>query len=156
MQDSVHVRWMIRRDMPAVLYIEQVSFEFPWSEADFIRCLRQRNTIGFVAERAEEVVGLSIYSLHSNRIALLNFAVDPWHRRRGVGRAMIDNLTGKLSAERRRRIGVTIRERNLPGQLFLQAMGFRASQIVRAPYEDTDEDGIVFRYQVTQDATARG
>ena len=39
---AVHIRWMIRRDMPEVLQIEAASFEFPWLEDDFIRCLRQR------------------------------------------------------------------------------------------------------------------
>ena len=38
----VHIRWMIRRDMPEILAIEDESFEFPWIEGDFIRCLRQR------------------------------------------------------------------------------------------------------------------
>ena len=47
---NVHIRWMIRRDMPEVLQIERTSFEYPWSEEDFIRCLRQRNCIGMVAE----------------------------------------------------------------------------------------------------------
>ncbi len=28
----VHIRWMIRRDMPEVLAIEDESFEFPWLE----------------------------------------------------------------------------------------------------------------------------
>ncbi len=37
----VHIRWMIRRDMAAVLEIENQSFEYAWSEDDFIRCLRQ-------------------------------------------------------------------------------------------------------------------
>ena len=46
----VHIRWMIRRDMADVLAIENASFEFPWLEDDFIRCLRQRNCIGMVAE----------------------------------------------------------------------------------------------------------
>jgi len=49
----VHIRWMIRRDMPEVLEIEDRSFEFSWSEEDFIRCLRQRNCIGMVAEHDE-------------------------------------------------------------------------------------------------------
>ena len=39
----VHIRWMIRRDMAEVLDIEGQCFEFPWSEDDFVRCLRQRN-----------------------------------------------------------------------------------------------------------------
>ena len=52
-QLSVHIRWMIRRDMSDVLEIENNSFEFPWFEEDFIRCLRQRNCIGMVAEYDE-------------------------------------------------------------------------------------------------------
>ena len=39
-QLKVHIRWMIRRDMPEVLDVENDGFEFPWSEDDFIRCLR--------------------------------------------------------------------------------------------------------------------
>ncbi|MDA8746115.1 ribosomal-protein-alanine N-acetyltransferase RimI, partial [Rubripirellula amarantea] len=57
----VHIRWMIRRDMPAVLAIENKSFEFSWTEEDFIRCLRQRNCIGMVAEENDQVVGFMIY-----------------------------------------------------------------------------------------------
>ena len=53
---NVHIRWMIRRDMSEVLEIEKSSFEFPWSEEDFIRCLRQRNCIGMVAEFDDRVV----------------------------------------------------------------------------------------------------
>ena len=71
----VHIRWMIRRDMPEVLAIEGESFEFPWLEDDFIRCLRQRNCIGMVAEHEDRVVGFMIYELHKTRIHVLNFAV---------------------------------------------------------------------------------
>ena len=35
-QVRVHIRWMIRRDMPEVLHTEQESFEFAWSEEDFL------------------------------------------------------------------------------------------------------------------------
>ncbi|MGL4463263.1 MAG: ribosomal-protein-alanine N-acetyltransferase RimI, partial [Planctomycetia bacterium] len=38
----VHIRWMIRRDMPEVLHIEQESYDFAWTEEDFLQCLRQR------------------------------------------------------------------------------------------------------------------
>ena len=81
-QLGVHIRWMIRRDMPEVLKIEAGSFEFPWSEEDFIRCLRQRNCIGMVAEHDERVVGFMIYELHKSRLHIINFAVHPTFRRR--------------------------------------------------------------------------
>ena len=61
LQVPVHIRWMIRRDMPEVLAIEGQSFEFPWSEEDFLRCLRQRKCIGMVAEQHERVIGFMIY-----------------------------------------------------------------------------------------------
>src|SRR5690348_2779098 len=46
---AVHIRWMIRRDMPEVMRTERASFEYSWTEDDFLRCLRQRNCIGMVA-----------------------------------------------------------------------------------------------------------
>ena len=94
----VHVRWMIRRDMPEVLAIEGQSFEFPWAEDDFLRQLRQRNCIGMVADHGDEVVGFMIYELHKTRLHVLNFAVAPEHRRRGIGRQMMAKLMGKLSS----------------------------------------------------------
>ena len=116
----VHIRWMIRRDMPEVLAIENRSFEFPWSDEDFIRCLRQRNCIGMVAEYDERVVGFMIYELHKNRLHVLNFAVRPEFRRRGVGTSMMRKLIGKLSDQRRNRILLEIRETNLDAQLFFR------------------------------------
>ncbi len=145
----VHIRWMIRRDMPEVLAIENRSFEFPWSDEDFIRCLRQRNCIGMVAEYDERVVGFMIYELHKNRLHVLNFAVRPEFRRRGVGRSMIRKLIGKLSDQRRNRILLEIRETNLDAQLFFRDCGFRAISVLREFYEDSPEDAYLmqFRYR---------
>ena len=146
-QLPVHIRWMIRRDMPEVLAIESQSFEFPWSEEDFIRCLRQRNCIGMVAEHNERVVGFMIYELHKNRLHILNFAVNEQMRRRRVGTQMIRKLASKLSRERRSRIMLEIRETNLPAQLFFRAAGFRAISVLRAFYDDTPEDAYLMQYR---------
>jgi len=138
---------MIRRDMAAVLQIEQHSFEFPWTEDEFIRCLRQRDCIGMVAERSEQVVGFMIYELHKNRIHILSFAVHPEFRRQGVGRAMIDKLVSKLAYQRRNRIVLEVRETNLHAQLFFRQLGFRATSVLRSFYEDTPEDAFLMQYR---------
>jgi ribosomal-protein-alanine N-acetyltransferase len=138
---------MIRRDMPAVLGIEGACFEFPWSEDDFIRCLRQRNCIGMVAEEDDQVVGFMIYELHKNRLHILNFAVHPSQRRSGIGRAMINKLLGKLSHERRNRIMLEVRETNLIAQLFFKSIGFRAISVLRDFYDDTVEDAYLMQYR---------
>ena len=149
----VHIRWMIRRDMPEVLRIEDQSFEFPWSEEDFIRCLRQRNCIGMVAEYDERVVGFMIYELHKNRLHVLNFGVNNEYRRLGAGRQMVDKLIGKLSHQRRSRILLEVRETNLEAQLFFRACDFRAITVLRDFYDDTTEDAYLmeYRYQAEQE-----
>lgn len=150
----VHVRWMIRRDMPDVLRIEQQAFEFPWYEDDFVRCLRQRNCIGMVAEASERVVGFMVYELHKHRLHILNFAVDERLQRRGVGSQMAKKLVGKLSHDRRSRIVLEIRETNLPAQLFFRTLGFRATTVLRQFYEDTPEDAYLMQYRYSAAAAA--
>jgi ribosomal-protein-alanine N-acetyltransferase len=145
-QVRVHIRWMIRRDMPEVLAIEHASFEYPWCEEEFLRVLRQRNCIGMVAEYGERVVGFMIYELHKNRLHVLDFATHPEFRRQGVGHQMVAKLVGKLSSHRRTRIALSVRETNLAGQLFFRIQGFRAMEVIREHYMDTAEDAYVMQY----------
>jgi len=150
-QVRVHIRWMIRRDMPEVLQTEQESFEFSWTEEDFLRCLRQRNCIGMVAEQGEKVVGFMIYELHKAKLHILNFAVHPSQRRSAVGAQMVAKLISKLSSHRRTRITLEVRETNLTAQLFFRHQGFRAVRVLRAYYEDSGEDAFLMQYKIAED-----
>ncbi len=142
----VHVRWMIRRDLPEVLRTELASFEHAWSEEDFLRCLRQRHCIGMVAEMGEQLVGFMIYEVHKTSLHLLNFAVHPAARRMGVGTRMIQRLIEKMEAHRRRKITLVVRERNLAAQLFFRKMGFQAVRLLRGFYSDSGEDAYQMEY----------
>lgn len=154
---TAHIRWMIRRDMPDVLGIENDCFEFSWTEEDYIRCLRQRNCIGMVAECDDRVVGFMIYELHKNRLHILNFAVHSDYRRRGIGNTMMQKLLGKLSQERRNRIMLEVRETNLDAQLFFKNIGFKAISVLRDFYDDATEDAYLMqcRYQPTAEELAQ-
>ena len=44
-QVRVHIRWMIRRDMPEVLAIEHAGFEYPWCEEEFLRVLLEEGLV---------------------------------------------------------------------------------------------------------------
>ena len=150
-QLRVHIRWMIRRDMPEVLQTEQESFEYSWTEEDFLRCLRQRNCIGMVAEQGEKVVGFMIYELHKAKLHILNFAVHPLCRRGGVGAQMVAKLISKLSSHRRTRITLEVRETNLTAQLFFRAQDFKAVRVLRSYYEDSGEDAFLMQYRLADD-----
>jgi len=150
-QLRVHIRWMIRRDMPEVLQTETESFEVAWTEEDFLRCLRQRNCIGMVAEQGEKVVGFMIYELHKSKLHILNFAVQPAHRRSGVGAQMVAKLISKLSSHRRTKITLEVRETNLPAQLFFRTQGFKAMRVMRSYYDDSGEDAFLMQYRLIDD-----
>ena len=145
---KVQIRWLIRRDMADVLEIENKSFDYPWSEEDFLTCLRQRNCIGMVAEYDQKIVGFMIYELHKSNLRVLNFAVDSNHRRMRVGHQMVQRLIDKLSQQRRKEIVLETRETNLDAQLFFQKQGFRAVSVMRNHYEDTEEDAYVLKYNL--------
>ena len=147
----VHIRWMIRRDMPEVLQAEQLSFEYAWTEEDFLRCLRQRNCIGMVAELGEKVVGFMIYELQRHKLYTLNFAVHPAWRRLRIGSQMVDKLISKLSTHRRTRITLDVRESNVAAQLFFWKQEFRAVKVQRGFYEDSGEDAYLMEYRFGED-----
>lgn len=143
----VHIRWMLRRDLPEVQAIERGCFEFPWQEEDFRTCMDQRNCIGMVAEHSDRIVGFMIYEHQSSRIHVLNFAVAPDYQRRGVGSQMLAKLIGKLRSQRRSRIVLEVRETNLAAQLFFRENGFRAVAVLRGFYKDTPEDAYLMEYR---------
>lgn len=146
------VRWLIRRDMPEVMEIENRSFEFPWVEDEFLACLRQRNCIGTVYESPNGLIhGFMIYELHKDTLRILNLAVAPKVRRTGVGRAMIQRLMDKLSQQKRHTIEAEVRETNVVAQSFLSGAGFRAVKVLRRHYDDTNEDAYLFRYTLPVD-----
>lgn len=149
-QNRLHIRWMIRRDMNEVLQTERQSFEYAWTEEDFLRCLRQRNCIGMVAEMNDRVVGFMIYELHKSKLHVLNFAVAPNCRRMGIGAQMVEKLIAKLSSHRRTKITLAIRERNLAAQLFFRGVDFKAVKVLRNYYEDSREDAFLMEYRVPE------
>jgi len=147
------VRWMLKEDLETVLRIEQESFEFPWTESEFLACIQRPNCIAMVAVVQEKVVGYMIYEMGPQWFQILNLAVDAEYRRHGVGRVLVQRLINKLSPRRRHRITLHVRETNLPAQLFFKAIGFRAKAILHDHYPDTAEDAYLMTYELVPHVT---
>ena len=142
------IRWMLNRDHDTVLEIEGRSFESPWTKQELLASLKQRNVIGCVYQRlSREIEGYMVYSLHKERLEILNLAVAPESRRNGIGRTMIQRLIDKLAQQNRQLVGCWVSERNVTGQLFLAGCGLRAEKTERDRYE-SGHDGIWFEYRV--------
>ncbi len=145
------IRWMIRRDMPEVLAIENSTTEHPNNEQQLLKMLRRKNCIGMVAEHGEKIVGFMIYELHKDRITVADFAVHPDYQKMRVGWKMIAKLVGKLSSGKYRLVRFYVRETNLAAQLFLRRLNFAALRTERAFFADTKEDAYVMEYEFDEE-----
>lgn len=154
------IRWMIRKDMPEVLRIEEESFDHPWSEQTILDVLRQRNCIAMLIQHKDEttghneIAGFMIYELHKTRLHLLDLAIARKHRRKGLGTQLMQKLVGKLSAVRRSSLVVEVCERNMTAQMFFRELGFKAVRVIRGHYEITNEDAYQFVWRIPVEALA--
>lgn len=151
---DVQIRWLIRRDLPDVLRIEDESYSDPWGEQEFLFNLRQRNCIGMVAEYEHNVVGFMIYELHKEKIRILKMAVGENCRRCEIGSQMVIRLKDKLSQQRRDELIADVDEFNLPAQLFLKSHGFNAVLVIRGHYDNPVRDAYQMQFKVEENCFA--
>jgi ribosomal-protein-alanine N-acetyltransferase len=129
---------MIGRDMKEVLDIENQSFEYPWGEEDFLRCLHERDITGRVIEVDEMIVGFIVYRLYKRHSEILDIAVHRNFRRMGAGGILVQKVVRALT-KKRTHILCYVSEHNLVAQIWLREMGFIASgKPVRDWYEYQD------------------
>ena len=143
-QSKLLIRWVINRDFPEIVGIENESFEFPWREEDFIRLLRRRDCVGVVAETNDHIAGYMLYERNEGCIDLLSLAVDPKFRRAGVGTELI----AKLSHSRHPVLAVSVRDSNLSAHLFFRSLRFRCIQVRHHYYHNTADDAYDFVYDI--------
>jgi len=148
------IRWLVQRDMADVVDMERDSYEYPWSEADFINALRQCGCIGIVAEQRRSVVAFCIYEVRRREIEVLNLAVTQDVRRTGVGCRLIDSLKEKLSARSRRELVAIVGDDSLDTHHFLKDQGFTATSVLKEYFAPDGGDAYVMRYCINNTAPA--
>src|SRR5215208_2379963 len=89
---EVLVRALAYSDLPAVIAIERRSFPTPWSLAMFVLELSKPSGICLAASAGEELLGYVICSRYDQVWHLMNIAVDPDQRRRGVAGRLLRRL----------------------------------------------------------------
>ena len=137
---TAQIRWLQRSDMYDVLQIENASFDEPWTDSEFTKCLKKRNVIGVVLETDFKTLGFMLYEFHKTSLRVVKFAVHPNERRQGIGSQLVERLVDKLKQQRRTEIEIAIPEASLAAQLFFSACGFNAEEIRDGEY--------VFRYWI--------
>ncbi len=133
----LEIRRITEADLDAIVAMQSASHEAAtWNVRDYLEFET------WLAELDGEPVGfLVMRTLVPGEHELLNMAVDPGRRRRGIGRELL-----KSAMERAPGIWfLEVRESNAAAQELYKALGFNRSGKRKGYYQKPYEDGIVMR-----------
>jgi len=130
-------------DIPSVLGIEEISFAAPWSEKDFLNELYNKSALTKVAAFEDNIIGYICINYHLHESQILNLAVHPDFRRRGVATILMDNAIGELKKRGCVFVYLKVRLSNAGAQKFYELLGFEVKSIRKKYYDNPDEDALV-------------
>lgn len=143
------IRPMRGEDLDAVMAIENGAFSHPWSRDLLKRELEHDWSTILVAvepglpDGRDTIVGFLIYWLVHDEVHVLNVAVAPDLRRRGIGRALLEEALARGKASGAALATLEVRRSNTAALGLYTALGFRAVGVRPNYYVDEREDAIV-------------
>jgi ribosomal-protein-alanine N-acetyltransferase len=141
---KVELRSLRAQDLDAVEVIERVSYPTPWSRAMFAAELQKPSSLALGAYgESGELVGYAIVSRYVDAWHLMNIAVVPEFRRRGIARSLLERLFEVTAADLRRGYTLEVRVSNADAIRLYERLGFEARGIRRGYYTDNREDALI-------------
>jgi ribosomal-protein-alanine N-acetyltransferase len=142
---KVDLRKLELRDLNAIEQIERDSYPTPWSRSMFAGELAKPSSLSLGAFDSESgvLVGYLVISRYVDAWHVMNVAVMPSYRRRGVARALLDRLFEVTASDERRGYTLEVRVSNEGAIKLYEAMGFVSRGVRRGYYTDNREDALI-------------
>ena len=116
-------RVMLRGDLKEVMTIEQQAYQFPWSKAIFLDCIKA----GYhcrVLQLEHGIGAYSIMTVAANEAHLLNLCVDPQWGQRGLGRRLLEFMMGVARTHQAHTMFLEVRPSNIAALKLYRATQF--------------------------------
>jgi ribosomal-protein-alanine N-acetyltransferase len=144
---TVELRRLALGDRTAIDEIERRSYRTPWSRSMFAGELAKPSSICLGAFDADgesgKLAGYLIVSRYVDAWHVMNVAVDPDHRGRGIATMLLERLFELTSDDARRGYTLEVRVSNATAIALYERLGFEARGIRRGYYTDNREDALI-------------
>jgi len=142
---DVELRKLELRHLTEIEAIERSSYPTPWSRSMFASELAKPSSLSLGAFDATSgaLVGYLIISRYVDAWHVMNVAVHPEWRRRGIARALLEQLFAQTSSDERRGYTLEVRVSNEGAIKLYESLGFRGRGVRRGYYTDNREDALI-------------
>ena len=142
---NVELRLLELGDLSAIEEIERASYPTPWSRSMFAGELAKPSSISLGAfdPETDALVGYLVISRYVDAWHVMNVAVAPDHRRRGIATALLDRLFDVTATDPRRGYTLEVRVSNEGAIKLYERLGFVARGVRRGYYTDNREDALI-------------
>ena len=120
-----------------------------WSRESILAQLDNPVSYCAVALDEEIVVGYLAYEVIVDEGSLVELAVLPEYRKKGIGRRLVELML--TSCDGVRTVCLEVRASNVPAISLYRTFGFRQIAVRRDYYDDPREDAIIMIYQLQGD-----
>jgi len=138
-QPKPHIRPMTAEDLDAVLTIEQASYPTPWSREHFEHELAAPHSSPFVAEQNGMIAGYVCLMSLFEEAQILDIAVAPERRGRGVARLLMDHAITVAREKEAELLALEVRASNVAAITLYERCGFVRTGIRSKYYEGVDD-----------------
>ena len=131
--------------VPQVAALEKICFADPWSEMSIASELQSLWSYWLVATEDDRVIGYVGSQSSIDEADIMNVAVDPGFRRRGIAEGLINRLVADLKEQGIHALLLEVRVSNAPAIALYKKLGF--SQVGRRKnyYHTPKEDALILR-----------
>ena len=126
-----------------VAALEKQCFSDPWSENSVASELENPLSLWLIAEENGAVCGYVGSQTVLDETDMMNIAVHPDCRRKGIAAALITELVSRLKARGSRILRLEVRESNLPAIALYKAMGFTQLGLRKNYYRNPKENALI-------------
>ena len=129
----------------AVADLEAICFADPWSANSVASELNNPLSCWLVALEADTVVGYIGSQTVMGETDMMNVAVHPDHRRKGIAVSLIHALVQKLKECESHCLTLEVRASNAPAIALYEKLGFTEAGRRRNYYRNPKEDALILR-----------
>jgi [ribosomal protein S18]-alanine N-acetyltransferase len=130
-------------DLSAIEEIERRSYPTPWSRSMFAGELAKPTSLSLGAFEDQRLAGYLIVSRYVDAWHVMNIAVAPEFRRRGIATALLEKLFEVTENGGRRGYTLEVRVSNEGAIKLYERLGFTGRGIRRGYYTDNREDALI-------------